>query len=344
MKKKIFRRPRVKPVKKTRKTTMRKVASRLRKRKVRSHAPPQYTVIRKNVSSGTQASIDEIEIRGKTYILRRELFKNTYKDEISPNLVRLREIYKALQVPYNSQEIPGIVPIYEMWEEPNSKGVTLFLVMKKCETLNAALGRMKAAWDSKDNLKKRHGWAVQIAKGLRYLHEALKKHHSDLKPENILVNGSAAYVADFGCANEFSSFECGTPFYESPEAACNDVIGAGKFTTNHQEVCDQFMIPYDDEALMPKFKNAFAKSDVFSYGLLLLSLLFRDNDIPSRYSRNRQEYFDAILQDTLKEQVPATTTAQALAQVCLLREPALRLDWDDIIRILTQKINYKDFH
>lgn len=54
----------------------------------------------------------------------------------------------------------------------------------------------------------RHGLALGIAKGLRYLHHGLAEPliHRDLKPENVLVaSGRTPKLADFGSATHFDT-------------------------------------------------------------------------------------------------------------------------------------------
>jgi len=90
--------------------------------------------------------------------------------------------------------------------------------------------------------------AYGIALGMSYIHDVLNTIHRDLKPENIIIDGMYPIIIDFGesfCLNGLypAKHSLGTPLYSSPEA----------FNSN--------------------IKLPMKESDVFSYGLLLYSMI-----------------------------------------------------------------------
>ncbi|XP_057837061.2 G-type lectin S-receptor-like serine/threonine-protein kinase SD2-5 [Cryptomeria japonica] len=100
--------------------------------------------------------------------------------------------------------------------------------------------------------KTRHSIALQTARGLQYLHQDSNSRvlHLDIKPQNILLDENfTAKVADFGLARVLSKDQSrivtvhvrGTPGYIAPESVLDYKITA--------------------------------KSDVFSYGMVLLEIV-----------------------------------------------------------------------
>ncbi|MCO5564431.1 hypothetical protein L7F22_018092 [Adiantum nelumboides] len=100
-----------------------------------------------------------------------------------------------------------------------SSGIATVMSLSKDEVDEQAMARMK--WGL------RHAIALDVAKGLAYLHEGCEKHiiHLDIKPQNILLDeGFVAKVADFGLSRGMDREEShvvttmrGTPGYLAPE-------------------------------------------------------------------------------------------------------------------------------
>lgn len=127
-------------------------------------------------------------------------------------------------------------------------------------------------WDTRFNI------ALGTAKGLAYLHEEcdVKIVHCDIKPENVLLDDNyIAKVSDFGLAklmNREQSLVCttlrGTRGYLAPEWITNYAISE--------------------------------KSDVYSYGMVLLEIIGGRKNYDPKYS-SEKTYFPSYASKTLEE-------------------------------------------
>jgi len=110
----------------------------------------------------------------------------------------------------------NIMSVYDFGEEQGRP----FMVMEflRGEDLRSAMKNARTG-----DLAARLGIAIQVAKGLEYIHSQ-KIIHRDIKPENIHINATGSVkLMDFGIAktDELSltrpGFTMGTPYYMAPE-------------------------------------------------------------------------------------------------------------------------------
>ncbi|KAK7340960.1 hypothetical protein VNO77_21679 [Canavalia gladiata] len=124
--------------------------------------------------------------------------------------------------------------------------------------------------------------AIGIARGLEYLHEGCntKILHLDIKPQNILLNEDfCPKISDFGLAKICKKKESivsllgtrGTPGYIAPEVVC------------------------------PTYGKVSHKSDVYSYGMLILEIVGGKKNCESGGSATSQMYFPDWIYKDLEE-------------------------------------------
>ncbi len=182
---------------------------------------------------------------------------------------------------------PHIVTVFEI----HSAGDRDFIAMEFVEgkSLNHVIGEEGLP------LEQALRYAIQIADGLACAHE----HgviHRDLKPQNVMITPSDdVKILDFGLAKRFL-----------PAAASESSIEPGLATLTAPGVkvgTPAYMSPEQIES-----KRVDARSDVFSFGILLYQML---TGVSPFHRRNAILIFKAILSDrpeplgTLKPKLPA---------------------------------------
>uniref|UniRef100_A0A670Y8G6 non-specific serine/threonine protein kinase n=1 Tax=Pseudonaja textilis TaxID=8673 RepID=A0A670Y8G6_PSETE len=118
---------------------------------------------------------------------------------------------------------PNIVAFYTSLQEKNN----LYIMMEYCDggDLMKRINMQHGVLFDEDKIL---GWFVQIALGLKHIHDR-KILHRDIKTQNIFLssNGITAKLGDFGIARmlnntmDFASTCVGTPYYLSPEICEN---------------------------------------------------------------------------------------------------------------------------
>ncbi|CAL4977689.1 unnamed protein product [Urochloa decumbens] len=135
-----------------------------------------------------------------------------------------------------------------------------------------------------DNPKEMLGWqklyliAIGIARGLEYLHHSCNTRivHFDIKPQNILLDqGFCPKVADFGLAKL-----CHAKESKLSMTGARGTIG--------------FIAP---EVHSRAFGVVSTKSDVYSYGMLLLEMVGGRKNVKSVVEKSSQKYFPDWIYD-----------------------------------------------
>lgn len=120
---------------------------------------------------------------------------------------------------------PNIVRFYDYWEDTKSRPKKIILVteLMTSGTLKAYVQRFKKQ-DKSKRLKVIKNFAMQILKGLSYLHfRSPPVIHRDLKCDNLFVTGQSGQVkiGDLGLAtlkkSSFAKSVIGTPEFMAPE-------------------------------------------------------------------------------------------------------------------------------
>uniref|UniRef100_A0A7C9ALB0 Protein kinase domain-containing protein n=1 Tax=Opuntia streptacantha TaxID=393608 RepID=A0A7C9ALB0_OPUST len=125
-------------------------------------------------------------------------------------------------------------------------------------------------------LKSRYKVAIDVAKALSYLHNA-RILHLDVKPENILLDSSfQALVSDFGLAELMGEIE-------------------GSIVVKRVRGTREYLAP--EWILQGRVS---AKTDVYSYGMLLLEMIGGQRNIRKHDDIKRWEYFPKIVFDKMK--------------------------------------------
>ncbi|KAJ3685293.1 hypothetical protein LUZ61_014457 [Rhynchospora tenuis] len=170
------------------------------------------------------------------------------------------------------------------------------------------------AWLFADEDKRSHlTWAlryqiaVDVSKALAYLHHDCRHRilHLDIKPANILLDGSfRALLSDFGISR-------------SMERDKANVMTRARGTVGY--------LP--PEMLVPKAISA--KSDVYSYGMVLLELVGGRRNFQSSVEgetrQRRNTYFPKIARDKMKEGKLMEVVDRCLVNNGLLRENEVAL-------------------
>ncbi|CAI9722046.1 serine/threonine-protein kinase WNK1 [Octopus vulgaris] len=117
---------------------------------------------------------------------------------------------------------PNIVRFYDSWEETNTRGRKIIILVTELMTsgtLKTYIKRFK-----KINIKVLKNWCRQILKGLLFLHTRTPPViHRDLKCDNIFITGTTGSVkiGDLGLATlknkSFAKSVIGTPEFMAPE-------------------------------------------------------------------------------------------------------------------------------
>ncbi|KAM0872198.1 hypothetical protein ACQ4PT_038872 [Festuca glaucescens] len=126
--------------------------------------------------------------------------------------------------------------------------------------------------------------ALGIARGINYLHQGCEMQilHFDIKPHNILLDSNfIPKVADFGLAKLYPR---GNNFV--PLSALRETIG--------------YIAP---EMISRSFGVISSKSDVYSYGMLLLEMAGGRRNADPNAANSSQSYYPSWVYDRLTEQV-----------------------------------------
>ncbi|XP_054897820.1 receptor-interacting serine/threonine-protein kinase 3-like isoform X2 [Poeciliopsis prolifica] len=157
--------------------------------------------------------------------------------------------------------------------------------------------------------------AYQVAKGMQYIHSKDFVHH-DLKPSNILLdNDFNAKLADFGLSRKTTSV---FPSSEQSEEGTRGTIA---------------YIPPEAFAKNYKIIRSF---DVYSYGILLWSILSGEEPYPGKpvslvkYSIDRGDRPDVSL--CLVEEKEKKTAVIELMEHCWKQKPSDRPDFNEIVQ------------
>ena len=158
------------------------------------------------------------------------------------------------------------------------------------------------------DIKQKHEIAINIAKGLRYLHSK-KILHRDLKSSNILLDKDfRAKISDFGLS-------------KSQHAS---IATATAKTNNIAWQAPEWFIPNTTYT---------AAADIYSYGMILWQLFSGKN--PGMAFTSEQELISKIMggyRETLVKHTPKEYVA--LIKGCWLPKPTDRPNIDDIIKTL----------
>ncbi|XP_072151356.1 LEAF RUST 10 DISEASE-RESISTANCEUS RECEPTOR-LIKE PROTEIN KINASE-like 2.4 [Setaria viridis] len=139
-----------------------------------------------------------------------------------------------------------------------------------------------------DNSKATLGWdklyeiAIGIARGLEYLHRGCNTRiiHFDIKPHNILLADEfVPKIADFGLAKLCNPKES----YLSM-AGMRGTVG--------------FIVP---EVFARRFGVVSTKSDVYSYGMMLLEMVGGRKNLKARADNSREMYYPDMIYSHLAE-------------------------------------------
>jgi Tol biopolymer transport system component/serine/threonine protein kinase len=158
---------------------------------------------------------------------------------------------------------PNIVTVYDIGTVPGSDPERPFVVMEYVEgrTLRDLIA------DGAGPLKQRLGYAIQIADALAAAHSG-GIIHRDVKPANVMVNSlGLAKVLDFGLAR---SVVRESETHKQPAA-----IGDGADTVSQQLTKPGFVMGTPAYASPEQVEGRVldARSDIFSFGVLLYELL-----------------------------------------------------------------------
>ncbi|KAH7287098.1 hypothetical protein KP509_32G038200 [Ceratopteris richardii] len=198
------------------------------------------------------------------------------------------------------------------------------------EHLNHSLGKENLNWGARLKI------ALGAARGLEYLHEAAEPRvlHRDFKSNNILLDGKwRAKVADFGMAKivkEVDSNLC-------PSSPAQMMGTFGYFAPEY--------------AMMGR---ASAKSDVFSFGVVLLELLSGrkpvDKSVPLGQEslviwalpllRNCSRVINELVDPALKHDLPVDDVQKMayLAWLCLQIDPESRPSMTFVVQVLASLV------
>ena len=125
--------------------------------------------------------------------------------------------------------------------------------------------------------------AIGVAQGIEYLHFGCESRivHLDIKPQNILLDQNLnPKISDFGLAK----------IYSRDQSAISMTKARGTIG---------YIAP---EIFMRNMGNPSHKSDVYSYGMLLLDVIGGKKHVPSEISTSSEKYFPNWVYDKLLEE------------------------------------------
>ncbi|XP_010926013.3 rust resistance kinase Lr10 [Elaeis guineensis] len=126
--------------------------------------------------------------------------------------------------------------------------------------------------------------AIGIARGIEYLHQGCEKRilHLDIKPHNVLLDDNFhPKISDFGLAKSYSHKD-----------STVTLTGGARGTVG-------YIAP---EVFMRNLGGVSRKSDVYSYGMLLLEMVMRKkNETVPETEHSSKEYFPDRIYDQLKQ-------------------------------------------
>ncbi|KAJ4848985.1 hypothetical protein Tsubulata_018724 [Turnera subulata] len=174
--------------------------------------------------------------------------------------------------------------------------------------------------------------ALGTAQGVEHLHQGsdISILHFDIKPHNVLLDQNfTPKVSDFGLA---------------------------KFFRNDQDFVSHSTIRgtmgyIAPELLSGNFDSVSSKSDVYSYGMLLLEMASRRRNIDATASGSRELYFPSWVYDHLKEGGDlelenVTTTEAAIARKlcivglwCIQKKPSDRPTMTEVVKMLQANVD-----
>eukprot|EP01065_Artemidia_motanka_P027608 TRINITY_DN327_c2_g1_i1.p1 TRINITY_DN327_c2_g1~~TRINITY_DN327_c2_g1_i1.p1 ORF type:complete len:629 (+),score=147.64 TRINITY_DN327_c2_g1_i1:92-1888(+) len=193
-------------------------------------------------------------------------------------------------------------------------------------------------------------WAEQVAKGMVYLHSK-GIHHCDLKTSNVFVAGDSLKIADFGLSqfarHRLTDLESrDTLGLIAPEV--QPTRGPRRDPTTGKRTCDGFGgseadIPGTFAFIAPEVwaEDPFTPAaDVYSYGVVLIEIVFRRTPYVEEESRSWQ-----IMTGREKPRMPALVAGRpipddliAITHDCLSFEPHERPTFAEVVARLKTPI------
>ncbi|XP_019160161.1 PREDICTED: LEAF RUST 10 DISEASE-RESISTANCE LOCUS RECEPTOR-LIKE PROTEIN KINASE-like 2.4 [Ipomoea nil] len=198
----------------------------------------------------------------------------------------------------------------------------------------------KFIYDNKSIVGRQLGWkmlyeiSIGIARGLEYLHRGCNTRilHLDIKPHNILLDENfSPKVSDFGLAKLCNKQEStvsifgarGTIGYIAPEVVCKNIGGVSH------------------------------KSDVYSYGMMVLEMVGGRRNVDVGVSRNSKIYFPhwiytrVVLDDELglngvmnEEENEFVRKMVIVSLWCIQTDPSTRPSMSKVVEMLEGKVEY----
>jgi len=166
------------------------------------------------------------------------------------------------------------------------------------------------SWDTRISI------CLDIARTMLYLHKQ-KVIYRDLKSENVVIDDTicprVAKLCDFGLARSIDDFDrrngppmtiCGTDEYMAPEV----ILG----------------MDYDE------------RSDVFSYGMLLLECIVGPDNVKNKLERKSSNFFE-LDTDLIRNMASKTSCPRDLLELalfCCAYEPNARPDFNEVLILL----------
>ncbi|XP_059624594.1 LEAF RUST 10 DISEASE-RESISTANCE LOCUS RECEPTOR-LIKE PROTEIN KINASE-like 2.4 [Cornus florida] len=174
----------------------------------------------------------------------------------------------------------------------------------------------------------RYQIAVGVARGLEYLHRGCNTRivHFDIKPQNILLDDDfCPKIADFGLTK-----------LGQRKVSIMSMVGA-RGTVGY----------IASEVFSRNFGGVYHKSDVYSYGMMILEIVGRRNDIETRTSHSSEKYFpdyiykqlehgeDLRLNGVTTEEEKETARKMTIVSLwCIQTNPADRPSMTTIVEML----------
>jgi WNK lysine deficient protein kinase len=183
-------------------------------------------------------SIVEVSPKGRFKRFNEELGRGAYKSvfrgidedtgrEIAWNVIKIkklpkierRRISEEINTLKSMKEHPNIIHFISAWINKQKEEVVFITEMVTAGSIRQYLKRIK-----KPRLKVLKTWAIQILKGLQYLHELNPPIiHRDIKCDNIFINSHKGEIriGDLGLStslsHSYTTSVLGTPEFMAPE-------------------------------------------------------------------------------------------------------------------------------